>query len=252
LVSKLLRAAAVTVAALVVSSTLTARAAEPFGATPCSGVQPGAWIEAPRGTIYTMGFVLKGIDAKGRSANYVTTVASYVFPTFGTKVWPTGAGPRAYNSAGRPIGSFVYAVHTETPDASSFGLVRLNKTVRANPQVCHFGGPTGINNTKSTTPTTVQYYGQGIPADSVTPARTGVVLNAQENDTLFMQGVIGIGDEGAPVVAGGGALGYFDGGVGGSVGVGGAGFVVARLGPWLTKAQKALKIRFTLQKARTL
>jgi hypothetical protein len=247
-----LRTAVVAIAALLLSTTTAARAAEPFGTTPCPGVQPGAWIEAPRGTIYTMGFVLKGVDAKKRVANYVTTVGAFVYRSFGTKVWPTGGGPTAYNSAGRAIGKFVYAVHIDTPDATSFGLVKLDKAIKANPQVCHFGGPTDIYDGIGSAPVTVQYYGQGVPADSVSPARTGIaVRGTPDAESVFVQGLVSfLGDEGGPVVVDGAALGYFDGAVGG--GRSGAGFAVARLGPWLAKAQKALKTRFTLRTAKTL
>jgi hypothetical protein len=248
--SKVVTYLAAMAAALVLATGVTAHAAEPFGTTACPGVRPGAWIEAPRGTVYTMGFVLKGIDAKGKSATYVTTVGGYVYRAYGTKVWSPAAGPRAYNSAGRVIGRFVYAVHIDTPDATSFGLVKLDKGVKANPQVCHFGGPTGVYKETGTAPFTVQYYGQGVPADSVSPARTGSALGSPNAETVFMQGIIGLGDEGGPALVDGAALGYIDGAVGG--GGGGAGFAVSRLGPWLTKAQKALKVRFTLQTARPL
>jgi hypothetical protein len=96
-------------------------------------------------------------------------------------------------------------------------------------------------------PTTISYYGNGFPVDAVSPARTA--LAALENeDFVLAQGVISVlgGDEGAPFVGAGRAVGYWDGGIG----VGG--FVIRRLGPPVASAQRALKLRLSLLTARTL
>jgi hypothetical protein len=61
---------------------------------------------------------------------------------------------------------------------------------------------------------------------------------------------IDTGDTGAPFVTDGQALGFWDGGIGG--GSNGAGFAIARLGVRLAPAQKALKLKLTLQTARRL
>ena len=245
--------ALVAVALFFVAGVPAAEGAEPFGATACSGVRPGGWIEAPRGTVYTMGFVLKGTGAKAMTGTYVTTVGHFVYPVFGTKVWTPTSGPVAYDGAGKTIGRFVYAQHADTPAYSSFGLVKLDGKVKVVPQVCHFGGPTGIFDTIDSTPRTVGYYGNGFPVDRVSPARTALVTGTSREDDAIAVGVMSLGDSGdagAPFVADGKALGYWDGGIGG--GSSGAGFVVQRIGPWMEKVQKALKIKLTLLTAKPL
>ncbi len=251
---KTIRAVALTVVAFVALTTVpAARAAQPFGSTGCPGVRPGAWMEAPRGTVYTMGFVFKGTDAKGKAATYTTTVGNYVYPVFGQKIWKPNAGPAAYDSLGKPIGRFVYAYHTETPDFSSFGLVQLDKKVKASPQVCHFGGPTAIFDGLEATPRTVGYYGNGFPVDQVSPARTALLTGASNAENSIALGAVSLvdtGDFGAPFVADGKALGYWDSGVG--AGSAGVGLVVSRLGPWIDRVQKSLKIKLTLLTAKPL
>ncbi|HYZ91618.1 MAG TPA: hypothetical protein VFA34_04390 [Actinomycetota bacterium] len=238
---------------IVASTALPARGASQFGSTACSGVRPGAIIQAPRGTIYTMGFLFRGTDAKKKTANYVATVGNFVLPTFGTKVYPPKSGPQAYDALGKPIGRFVYALHSETPAFQSFGLVQLDKNIKPNAQVCHFGGPTGVYTGMDVVPQTVSYFGNGFPIDALATARTALTTGAADEDTVWAQGLfspIDTGDTGAPFLVGGEALGYWDGGIGG--GTGGAGFAIARLGPRLTQVQKALKLKLVLQTAKTL
>lgn len=236
--------------ALVALAPLPARAATPFGSTPCPGVRPGALLEGPPGTFYSMGYVLKGVDANGKVSSYVTTVGNYVFPTFGTKTWKAGTGPEARDGAGKTFGTFVYAAHTETPAYTSFGLVAVDAKVKPKAQVCHFGGPTDVYGGTDIAPTMVQYYGQGVPAVVVAPARTGVVSGTADTTNSLLQGLWGPGDEGSPVLVDGMALGYLDGGIG--AGGSGAGFVVSRLDQWIQRAEKALGIKLELATAATL
>lgn len=243
---RLLASALAAVAVVALTTVPAAEAADPFGTTPCPGVRPGAWMEAPRGTVYTMGFVLKGTGSKAMTGTYVTTVGNFVYPVFGTKVWAPKAGPIAYDARGKPVGKFVYAHHAETPAYASFGLVKLDGKVKVSPQVCHFGGPTGIFDTFDATPRTVGYYGNGFPLDQVSPARTALLTGASSQESARAVGAISpvdSGDSGAPFVADGKALGYWDGGIG----VGG--FVVQRLGPWIDKVQTALKVKLQLRTA---
>jgi hypothetical protein len=200
-----------------------------------------------------MGFLFKGTDAKGKTANYIGTVGNFVLPTFGTKIYPPRTGPQAFDGAGKPIGRFVYATHTDTPEFSTFGLVVLDKQIKPNAQVCHFGGPTGTYTGTDLAPRTVEYYGHGFPIDSIATARTALITGASSDDTVWAQGLfspVDTGDTGAPFLVDGRALGYWDGGIGG--GSAGAGFAIARLGPRVAPAQKALKLKLTLQTARRL
>lgn len=201
-------------------------------------------MEAPAGISYTMGFLLKGRDTKGKVANYITTVGNFVFTTFGTKTWKAGTGPDARDGLGKKFGRFVYAAHTNTPAYTSFGLILVDPKVKVTGQVCHFGGPTGLFRGTGVTPVVGEYYGNGTAAQSVSPARSAVVSGAAHPANAVSQGVWAPGDEGAPVLASGAALGFFDGGVG--AGGNGAGFVISRIDQWIARAQKALKIKLTL------
>lgn len=234
------RLVAIGTAVVVLALTAPARGAEPFGTTPCQGVRPGAPMEAPAGIAYTMGYLLRGTDAKGKTANYITTVGHFVFTTFGTKTWRAGTGPQARDGLGRKFGSFVYAAHTDTPAYTSFGLVLVDPKVKVSAQTCHFGGPIGLFKGTGVAPVVVEYYGNGTPV----PARTALATGAADTVNAVSQGVWAPGDDGAPVLAGGAALGYFDGGIG--AGGNGAGFVVSRLDQWIARAQKALKTKLQL------
>jgi hypothetical protein len=243
----------VIVALAVLVPAFPAQAADPFGATSCAGVRPGAIIQAPRGDIYTMGFLFEGTSAKGAKANYVTTVGDNILPAPATRKWPVG-GPQAFDANGKAIGRFVYAVFTDTPNASSFGLVRIDPGVKVNPQMCHFGGPTGLYTDLDPSPRAVEYYGNGFPIDQVVPARTALASGTANEETVFVVGAvtwsIDTGDGGAPFLADGKALGYHNNTAGG--GGNGAGFGIARLAPWIAKSQSALKLRLRLRTASLL
>lgn len=201
-------------------------------------------MEAPAGIAYTMGYLLRGKDAKGKTANYITTVGNFVFTTFGTKTWKAGTGPQARDGLGKKFGSFVYAAHTDTPEYTSFGLILVDPKVKVDGQVCHFGGPTGLFKGSGLGPAVVEYYGNGTAAQTLSPARSAIATGVGDSANAVSQGLWAPGDEGAPVLAGGAALGYFDGGIG--AGGNGAGFVVSRLDQWIARAQKALNTKLQL------
>lgn len=248
-ISTTFRAGLLAAAFALLVAVIPARAAEPFGDTACSGVRPGAIIQGPKGTIYTMGFVFKGTGAKS-SAYYVTTVGNKVLPTFGKKIWRVG-GPAAYDANNKQIGRFVYASHTDTPAFSTFGLVQLDKKVKFKSQLCHFGGPTDFYGAQELMPRTLEYYGNGFPVDQVFPARTALAARGTtDGAAVYAQAVFALldtGDEGAPFITDGKAVGFWDGGIGA-----GGGFVIRRLGPELEKVEKALKIELVLLTAKRL
>jgi len=231
--------------------TVRASAAEPFGIDNCPGVSPGAGIQDPASDFYTAGFFYKG--AKGRdAATYFVTDGTLILPVASTRVWSGSSGPAVRDANGKPIGHYVYAFSQDTPSADSFGLVRLDRGVKWSPSVCHFGGPTGAYSGLSQTPVPVQYYGQGFPLDATVPARTGVAPTTTDKSEIFVVGpseaFAGLGDEGAPVLANGQAVGIFTGAIGG--GGDGAGFAVSRIGPAIARAQKFTGIKLTLLTSR--
>ena len=143
-----LAALAVVAVGLLVSP---ANAAQPFGTDGCSGVQPGAYAEDGASNAYTIGFLFGGVKGKDK-ATYFATEGDLIIPTAGTKTWAGTSGPAMRDINGKVIGHWSYAFRQDTPNADTFGLVRIDKKVKFNPSVCHFGGPTGLYTSLSATP----------------------------------------------------------------------------------------------------
>lgn len=223
---------------------LVRRAALPLSPATCTGVRPGAMVTSAVG-LCTLNYLFRGAD--GRS--YIGTAGHCALGlTPGEEVWGPGQGPEAFDAVGRRIGEFAYAVLGGVRD---FALIRLDPGVTADPQVCHFGGPTGINTDRSNTPTVVQHVGQGMLLGQLTPARTGVALSMADNDQLFFSGVALFGDSGGPVNSiDGRAVGVLVTVGLHLAGVPNAGLVgVTRLAPQLAQAERALGMALQLQTA---
>lgn len=222
--------------------------ADPVGTTRCEGVRPGAVLYS--GTeMCTMAFVFTGSDRR----RYVATAGHCAFAvdpdrTVGaTQTWKPGSGPEVTDKDGHRLGRFAYA--TLSGQFRDFALVRLDPGVAVNPQMCHFGGPTGLNTTVSGDDLLVHHYGHGVGFENL-PARTGeAFFGLYRPDYVYFYGAADNGDSGAPVTdEAGKAIGIitdlttpFTGNLG-----------VNRLDQHLIDAQKALKIRLTLMTAPTL
>ena len=209
-------------------------------------------MQDPENNVYTMGFFFTG--TKGREkATYFGTVGNLVLSDPGTRRW-TGNGPLVRDSGGKAIGRFVYAYYVDTPFFDTFGLVKLNKGTRYSPSVCHFGGPTGVYKGLSLSPAQMQFYGHSILFSDLFPARTGMALETTDPEQVAMIGPApvfqsGLGDDGAPVLTGGQAVGFMTAAV-----VAGTqdGIQVRRITPLVNKAQKATGIKLTLLTAKPL
>lgn len=222
--------------------------AERFGSTPCPGVRPGGLVHIelpglPPGVgdpvalpvpHCTLGFLWR---ARGR--RYVST-AGHCTGVKGT--WAEGGGPVAYDGERRRIGEVVYSRHhapwtdgshpsPAPPDpedeAQDFALIRLDRGVAADPAVCHFGGPTGIDEdvvARTLTPPNLialHYYGNGFAggyhegAGWVLPARTGVSHGLPNPRWLYFTGHLSQRDSGGPILTGDGrAIALISGGGG--------------------------------------
>lgn len=224
----------------------------PFGVGPCPGVRPGAIVRSEKGSC-TFNFLFVGSDGNRYmgTAGHCILGDSVFSENAGEEVWLPGAGPAASDGAGRRVGEFAYAVLQSPKD---FALVRLDPGVAADPQMCHFGGPTAINNERPSTPVVLHHRGNGIGFGSTVSARTHVAPSMPDADHVFAMGAAISGDSGSGVISSDGrAVGVLV-----TVGVhaGGltdAGFIgITRLQPQIDQAARALGVSLALQTASTL
>jgi hypothetical protein len=226
-------------------ATKAAGRATPVGTTACDGVRPGgSYVSGSE--MCSFAFVFTGSDRR----RYVATAGHCAFDpdpdrtTGRTQSWRPGSGPEVTDENGHRIGRFAYA--TLVGQFRDFALIRLDPGVKVDPQMCHFGGPTGLNTTVANADLLVHHYGQGVGFDYV-PARTGeMFFGLYRPDYVYFYGAGSVGDSGAPVTdEDGNAIGVitdlttpFTGNLG-----------VNRLAQHLADAERALRIRLTLQTA---
>lgn len=222
----------------------TRSAALPLGLGACDGVRPGAMVLSEAG-MCTFNYLFTGSDGH----SYMGTAGHCILGTVpGEEVWAAGSGPEALDARGNRVGEFAYAVFGGVRD---FALVRLDDGVAANPQMCHFGGPTGINDDLTSGPVVLQHYGQALGLGMTVPGRTSVALTTSDPDQVFANGVALFGDSGGAVnSADGRAMGVLV-----TVGVHlgqlpNVGLVgITRISPQLAQAGEALGITLDMQTA---
>lgn len=207
----------------------------------CPNVRPGAHIQTGD-TGGTLNFLFRGSDGH----RYVAT-AGHLFADEQTLVW-RGDGPTAKINDGTVIGRAVFAWnYNESP--ADFALIKIEHGVAADPTMCHWGGPTGMNTDVSSDPTVLRLYGNGTGVSMVTPERTMVAPAMESRVIVGALGVAVPGDSGAPFISEDGrAVGVqsFVGWLfGDEIGVNGfspGNVGIYRLGPQLDVAEKALGI----------
>jgi hypothetical protein len=219
-----------------------------------AAVGPGAVLLTPVGQC-TMNFLFDGSDG----ARYIASAGHCVLDSgalgggnAGEKTWAPGAGPVAQDENGQRIGTFSYAI---LQDPKDFSLIRLDPSVAATPQMPTFGGPVGTFNDASSTTRVLQYYGQGVIAGQVLPARQAIAFGTSDPDHIFAWGLVTPGDSGAAIETSDGlaagvvvTLGLNLGSIGtNGVDAGLAG--ITRLAPQVTQAEKVLGIHLTLRTA---
>ncbi len=199
------------------------------------------------GSTCTLGFLYRD-KRTGRS--YMTTAGHCVLAVEAERKWGPRAGPTAVDLAGKKIGTFVYAAMKGVKD---FGLILIDRKVTANAQVCHFGGPTGLNEERRNDPSVLEFYGQADFPGGVLPARSGVTINTRDDEFVWAQAPIGLGDSGGPWMTNDGrALGYLTHVLGYRTGTEIGVALVRRLGPQVANAERALRIHLTLVTARRI
>lgn len=213
----------------------TRTAALPLGLGACTGVRPGATV-LNDGGLCSFNYLFHGSDGQ----RYMGTAGHCVLGVVtGEQTWAPGSGPVARDASGNRVGEFAYAVLGGVRD---FALVRLDEGVPASPQMCHFGGPTGINEDLSPGPVTLQHYGQALVFGQLLPGRTSVALTTSDPNQVFANGLALFGDSGGAVnSADGRAMGVLV-----TVGVHLAGLPnagtigVTRIAPQVAQAKEAL------------
>jgi hypothetical protein len=231
-------------------------AAAPIGIGSCPGVRPGAIVQSDAGQC-SFNFLFAGSDGDAYmgTAGHCILGESPIGGDVGETSWAPGTGPEARDAGGARIGEFAYAI---LQDPKDFALVRLDPGVAASPQMCHFGGPTGINADLASGPVLLHHYGNGIAIGSVLPARTGVAIGMPDPDHVFAQALALPGDSGSGIISADGravgvvvTVGVHTGGIGtGGVDAGVVG--ITRLAPQLERAGDVLGIGLALQLAPTL
>ncbi len=171
----------------------------PVATGTCPGVRPGAMVQTEVG-LCTDNFLFAAPDGE----RFIGTAGHCILGKgpkpgdVGEKVWPKGAGPEAKDAAGKRIGEFAYAV---LQDPKDFSLIRLDPGVQASPEMCNFGGPSGINDDMTPDPVTLEYFGNGIGAGSTVPARSAVAIGLSSPDHVYALGLALPGDSGSGVIS---------------------------------------------------
>jgi hypothetical protein len=223
---------------------------KPVGIGTCPGVRPGGEVQTEQG-LCTLNFLF--VTPAGErfigTAGHCILGEGPVADNAGEKTWAKGTGPAAKDAGGTRFGEFAYAV---LQDPKDFALIRLDPDVDASPEMCNYGGPTGINDEISDGPKVLEYFGNGVGIGSTVPARSAVALGFPNADHVYAAGLALPGDSGSAVITDDGravgvlvttgihGLGFDENGVDfGTMGI-------TRITPQINRASEALGLQFTM------
>jgi hypothetical protein len=233
-----------------------ADAAAPVAVGSCPGVRPGGMVQSEMG-LCTFNFLFRAPDGQrfiGTAGHCILGNGPVAEPGKGggERIWPQGTGPEAKDADGNRIGQFAYAV---LQDPKDFALIRLDPGVEANPEMCHFGGPTGPYEGMSADPVVLEYWGNGVAVGSTVPARSAVALGIPNEDHVYATGLALPGDSGSGVITSDGlavgvlvttglhGLGISENGIDfGTMGI-------TRIGPQVARASEVLGLPLQLETA---
>jgi hypothetical protein len=231
-------------------------AASPIGTGACPGVRPGAIVESDVGQC-TFNFLFQGSDG----SRYIGTAGHCILGDdplggdAGEQSWAPGTGPVARDGDGNRIGEFAYAILQDPKDIS---LIRVDPGVATNAQMCHFGGPTGVNSDQGADPVVLHHFGQGIGVGTVLPARSALAIGMPDPDHVYAQGAVVPGDSGSGIISDDGravgvivTTGIHSNSIG-TDGVDAGTMGVTRLAPQIARAQQVTGVTYTLQTAAPL
>jgi len=228
-------------------------AAPPAGTGQCPGVRPGAVVNSDKGQC-SFNFLFTGADG----ARYMGTAGHCILGDdpfggdAGEQSWAPGSGPVARDGDGNRIGEFSYAI---LQDPKDFALIRLDPGVNASPQMCHFGGPNGTNDDRSSSATVLNHFGNGVGVGDVLPARSALAIGMPNPDHVYAQGAVVPGDSGSGIISSDGravgvivTTGLHTNAIGTS-GVDAGTMGITRLTPQVNRAEQVLGTDLTLQTA---
>ena len=228
-------------------------AAAPAGTGTCPGVRPGAVVNSDAGQC-TFNFLFTASDGSRYmgTAGHCILGESPIGGDVGERSWAPGTGPVASDADGNRIGEFSYAI---LQDPKDFALIRLDPGVNASPQMCHFGGPTGTNDDRTSSATVLNHFGNGIGVGSVLPARSALAIGMPNPDHVYAQGTVVPGDSGSGIISSDGravgvivTTGLHSNSIGTS-GVDAGTMGVTRLTPQVNRAEQVLGTQLDLQTA---
>lgn len=177
----------------------------PVGTTSCPVLGPGSYALAEGGTGCTLNFVFAGSDGSryiGTAGHCVLVPPSGSEPVDMEMSWPPGEGPAAMTGFGERFGEFAFAAwRPYVWPPRDFALIRLDAATQVSESLCHWGGPTGLNEDLTDDPTTLRYYGQGVVVSKVVPARTAIATSMMDPLQVWATGVGVPGDSGSAVIS---------------------------------------------------
>jgi len=235
--------------------------ARSFSPVPCDGVRPGGEIRIPKEdatSSCTLNFLFIGTDARKQKHVYMGTAGHCLLAETnldtdkGEHAWPPGKGPIVTDRSGKRIGTFAYAILQGKKD---FALIRIDNGIGVSPQMCWFGGPTGVNKDITSATVPIHHYGHGVGIGQTVPARTSLAYGMRNVDEVTAVGLVIPGDSGGPAIGPDGrAVGVVV-----SIGVsftgdplGGGTVGITRLTPQLERAAKVLQQRIGMATAKLL
>jgi len=227
----------------------------PVGVGNCPGVRPGGVIHTDVGQC-TTNFLFETPDHERfiGTAGHCILGDGPVADRAGEKLWAKGQGSVVKDGTGHRIGEFAYAV---LQDPKDFALIRLDQGVESSPEMCNFGGPTGVNDDLTGDPTVLEYFGNGVGIGQTLPARSAVAMGLPNADHVFALGLALPGDSGSAVISEDGravgvlvTVGVHGFGIDENGGIDFGTVGITRIAPQLARASQALGIKLTLLTAK--